>query len=177
MVENESINASLRGHESPDHCSLRQNLQSESSRNEESEKKRRKVVSQKGKLLVEISQGRKERLQILKRMGGKTEAVNSHNPVFTFFRNMAQTVIQFSPNIFADRRVFQLVGEMEAKQTNSFKVPFSQFFFRHFITNCCVTPVMVMSQLPSVVLLQSWSCPTSILSVIYRNVVVSKPNN
>jgi len=47
----------------------------------------------------------------------KTEAVNSHNPVFTFFRSMAQIVTQFPPNVIAETRVkvCHLVGEMEAK--------------------------------------------------------------
>jgi hypothetical protein len=81
------------------------------------EKKRRKVDSQKGKLLAEISRACVEQLQILKRMAKKTEAVNSHNPIYTFFRSMAQTVMQFPPNIIAETRVKvrQLVGEMEAK--------------------------------------------------------------
>jgi hypothetical protein len=109
--------------------------------------------------MAEISQGREEQLQILKRMTKKTEAVNSRNPVFTFFRTVAQSVMQFPPNIIAETRVkvCQLVGEMEAKarakETNSFGVPLSQFFF--------------VTSLPSTVLLRSWSCPTSILSLIY----------
>jgi len=55
VVENEGVSASLGRRESPNHCSLRQNLQSESNQNEGSEKKRRKVISQKGKRLAEIS--------------------------------------------------------------------------------------------------------------------------
>jgi hypothetical protein len=123
------------------------------------EKKRRKVNSRTGKLLADISRGHEERSQIFQRMAEKIEAVNSHNPVFTFFRSVAQTVTQFPSNIIAETRVkvCQLVGEMEtkawAKQTNSFGVPLSQFFF--------------VISLPNTVLLRSWSCPTSILSVIY----------
>jgi len=51
--------------------SYHMNLQNESSHSEGSEKKRRKVVSQKGKLLADIFRGREERLQILKRMAEK----------------------------------------------------------------------------------------------------------
>ena len=117
IVEDDGVNASLRRHESPDHCSLRQNLQNKTIWNERLEKKGHKVISQKGKLLAEICQGHEERLQILKRMAEKTEASDSHNPVFTFFRGMAQTEPQFSPNIIAKTRVkvCKLVGEMEGK--------------------------------------------------------------
>jgi hypothetical protein len=55
VIENDGVSESLGGHESPVHCIWRQNLQSESNQNEGSEKKRRKVISQKGKLLAEIS--------------------------------------------------------------------------------------------------------------------------
>jgi len=79
----------LKEHESRDDYSLRQILQNESNRSEESEKKRHKVVSQKEKLLADIFLGREERLEILKRMAEKTEESESHNPVFTFFRTMA----------------------------------------------------------------------------------------
>jgi len=50
-------------------------------------------------------------------MAEKTEAVNSHNPVFTCFRSMAQTVMQFPPIIITKTRVkvCQLIGEMETK--------------------------------------------------------------
>ena len=83
----------------------RQNLQNESNHSEESGKKRRKVVSQKGKLLADIFHGREERLQILKRMAEKTEEAGSHDPLFTFFRSMAQTVTQqFPPSIIAETR-------------------------------------------------------------------------
>ena len=117
IIENEGLNAFRKGHESTDDCSLRQNLQSEISGNEGQEKKRRKVVSQKEKLLVEISRGREERLKILKRMAEKTEMADSHNPVFTFLKSMVQTVTQFPPNIIAETRVkmCQLVAEMEEK--------------------------------------------------------------
>jgi len=96
---------------------LRQNLQNESNCSEGSEKKRRKVVSQKEKLLAHTFRGREERLQILKRMTEKTEEGESHNPVFTFFKSMAQTVTQFPPSITAETRVkiCQLVAQMEAK--------------------------------------------------------------
>ena len=50
----------LKEHESRDDYSLRQNLQNESNHSEESEKKRRKVVSQKEKLLADIFCGRDE---------------------------------------------------------------------------------------------------------------------
>ena len=71
VVEYEGVSASLKEHESRDDCSLRQNLQNESSHSEGSEKKRRKVVSQKEKLLADIFRGREERLHILKRMTEK----------------------------------------------------------------------------------------------------------
>jgi len=71
VVEYEGVSASLKEHESRDDCSLRQNLQNESSHSEGSEKKRRKVVSQKEKLLADIFRGREERWQILKRMAEK----------------------------------------------------------------------------------------------------------
>ena len=117
VVEYDGVRTSLRKHESRDDCSLRQNLQNESNRSEGSEKKRRKVVSQKEKLLADIFLGREERLQILKRMAEKTEEAESHNPVLTFFRSMAQTVTQFPPSIIAETRVkiCQLVAQMEAK--------------------------------------------------------------
>ena len=105
MAEYGDVSASLKEHDSRDDCSWRQNLQNESNRSEGSEKKRRKVVSQKEKLLADISRGREERLQILKRMAEKTEEAESHNSVFTFFRSMAQTVTQFPPSIIAETRV------------------------------------------------------------------------
>ena len=71
VVEYDGVSASLKEHESRDDCSLRQNLQNESSHSEGSEKKRRKVVSQKEKLLADIFRGREERWQILKRMAEK----------------------------------------------------------------------------------------------------------
>jgi hypothetical protein len=37
---------------------------------------------------------------MLKKWQKKTEAADSHNPVFTFFISMAQTVMQFPLNIF-----------------------------------------------------------------------------
>ena len=69
---------------------------------EGSEKKRRKDVSQKEKLLADIFCGCEEQLQILKRIAEKTEEAESHNPVFTFFKSMAQTVTQFTPSIIAE---------------------------------------------------------------------------
>ena len=76
--------------------------------------KRRKVASQKEKLLADIFRGREERLQILKRMAEEAE---SHNPVFTFFKSIAQTVTQFPPSIIAETRmkICQLVAQIEAK--------------------------------------------------------------
>ena len=71
VVEYDRVSASLKEHESRDDCSLRQNLQNESNRSEGSGKKRRKVLSQKEKLLANIFRGREERLQILKRMAEK----------------------------------------------------------------------------------------------------------
>jgi hypothetical protein len=68
VVECDGVSASLKEHETHDDCSFRQNLQNESNRSEGSETKRRKVVSQKEKLLADIFRGREERLQILKRM-------------------------------------------------------------------------------------------------------------
>ena len=117
VVEYDGVSASLKEHESRDDCSLRENLQNESSHSEGSEKKRRKVVSQKEKLLADIFRGREERLQILKRMAEKTEEAESRNPVFTFFKSMAQTVTQLPPSIIAETRVkiCQLVAQMEAK--------------------------------------------------------------
>jgi len=47
VIEYDGVSSSLKAHESRDDCSLRQNLQNESNRSEGSEKKRRKVVSQK----------------------------------------------------------------------------------------------------------------------------------
>jgi len=49
-------------------------------------------------------------------MAEKKEA-ESHNPVFTFCKSMAQTVTQFPPSITAETRVqiCQLVAQMEAK--------------------------------------------------------------
>jgi len=98
VVQYDGVSASLKEHESCDDCSLRQNLQNESNCSEES----RKVVSQKEKLLAHIFRGHEERLQILKRMAEKTEEAESHNPVFTFFKSMAQTVTQFPPSITAE---------------------------------------------------------------------------
>jgi len=117
VIEYDGVGSSLKERESRDDCNLRQNLQNESNRSEGSEKKRRKVVSQKEKLLADIFRGREERLQILKRMAEKTEEAESHNPVFTFFKSMAQTVTQFPPSIIAETRVkiCQLVAQMEAK--------------------------------------------------------------
>ena len=102
MVEYDGVSASLKEHESCDDCSLRQNLQNKSNHSEGSEKKRCKVVSQKEKLLADVFRGREERLQILKRMAEKTEEAESHNPVFKFFKSVAQTVTQFSPSITAE---------------------------------------------------------------------------
>ena len=128
--------ASLTEHESKDDCSLRQNLQNESNRSEGSEKKRRKIAIKK-KLLTNIFSGRDERLQILKRMAEKkTEEAESHNPVFTFFKSMAQTVAQFPPSITAETRVkiCQLVAQMEVKalheqnQATASGFPFHNFF-------------------------------------------------
>lgn len=48
VVENDGVSASLRGYKSPDHCSVRQNLQSETIQNEGLEEKRHKVISRKG---------------------------------------------------------------------------------------------------------------------------------
>jgi len=50
-------------------------------------------------------------------MAEKTEEAESNNPVFTFFKSMAQTVTQFPPSIIAETRVkiCQLVAQMEAK--------------------------------------------------------------
>jgi len=58
VVEHDDVSSSLKEHESRDDCSSRQNLQNESNRSEGSEKKRRKVVSQKEKLLADIFCGR-----------------------------------------------------------------------------------------------------------------------
>jgi len=162
VVENEGVSASLREHESPDHCSLRLNLQSESNGNEGSEKKRLKVISQKGKDLK--SSARKENFwqkfledvrndsKFLKEWQKKIEAVNSHNPVFTCFRSMAQTVMQFPPNIISKTRVkvCQLVGEMEAKplyeqnRPTALGCPYHNFSLS-FHYQVLVTPVVVMS--------------------------------
>jgi hypothetical protein len=81
VVEYDGVSASLEEHESRDDCSLRQNLQNESNRSEGSEKKRRKVVSQKVKLLVDIFRGRND-CRFLKEWQEKTEEAESHNPVF-----------------------------------------------------------------------------------------------
>ena len=50
-------------------------------------------------------------------MAKKTEEAEFHNPVFTFFKSMAQTVTQFPPSITAETQVkiCQLVAQMEAK--------------------------------------------------------------
>ena len=116
VVKYDGVSASLKVHKSRDNCSLRQNLQNECNRSEGSEKKRRKVVSQKEKLMADIFTGHEERLQILKRMAEKTEA-ESHNSVFTFFKSMAQIVTLFPPSIIAETRVkiCQLVAQIEAK--------------------------------------------------------------
>jgi hypothetical protein len=71
VVDYDGVSASLKERDSRDDCSLGQNLQNESNRSEGSQKKRRKVVSQKEKLLADIFRGREERLQILKRMAEK----------------------------------------------------------------------------------------------------------
>jgi len=136
VVECDDVSSSLKEHESRDDCSLRQNLQNKSNRSEGSEKKRRKVVSQKEKLLADIFRGHEERLQILKRMAEKTDA-ESHNLVFTFFKSMAQTVTQFPPSIIAETRVkiCQLVAQLEAKalheqnQARASGFPFHNFSF------------------------------------------------
>ena len=140
VVEYDGVSASLKEHESHDDCNLRQNLQNESNSSEGSEKKRRKVVSQKEKLLADIFRGREERLQILKRMAGKTEEAESHNPVFTFFKSMAQIVMRFPPSIIAETRVkiCQLVAQMEAKalheqnQARASGFPFHNFLSSSF---------------------------------------------
>ena len=153
VVEYDGVSASLKEHESRDECSLRQNLQNESNRSEGSEKKRRKVVSQNEKLLADIFHGREERLQILKRMTQKTEEAESHNPVFTFFKSMAQTVMQFPPTIIVETQVkiCQLVAQMEAKalheqnQVRASGFPLHNFFLPlHLISKCPVIPVTVM---------------------------------
>jgi len=136
VVEYDGVSSSLKEHESRDDCILRQNLQNESNRSEGSEKKRRKIAIKK-KLLTNIFSGRDERLQILKRMAEKkTEEAESHNPVFTFFKSMAQTVAQFPPSITAETRVkiCQLVAQMEVKalheqnQATASGFPFHNFF-------------------------------------------------
>ena len=99
MVEYDGVSGSLKERESCDDCGLRQNLQIERNCSGGSEKKRREVVSQKEKLLADIFRGHEEQLQILKRMAEKTEEAQSHNPVFTFFKCMAQTVMHFPPSI------------------------------------------------------------------------------
>ena len=91
-------------------------------------------------------------MQILKRMAEKTEEAESHNPVCTFFKSMAQTVTQFPPSIIAETRVkiCQLVAQMEAKalheqnQATASGFPSHHFFLLHLITMCPVIPVMVM---------------------------------
>jgi len=65
-------------------------------------RKKCKVVSQKEKPLADIFRGHEDRLQILKRMTEKTEESESHSPVFTFFRSMAQTVTHIPPSIIAE---------------------------------------------------------------------------
>ena len=132
---------------------MRQNLQNESNSSEGSERKRPKVVSQKEKLTADIFRGREERLQILKRMAEKTEEAEPHNPVFTFFKSMAQTVTHFPPSIIAETRmkICQLVAQMEAKalheqnQARASGFSFHNFFLPlHLISKCPVIPVTVM---------------------------------
>ena len=55
--------------------------------------------------------------RFLKEWQKKTEEAESHNPVFTSFKSMAQTVTQFPPSIIAETRVkiCQLFAQMEAK--------------------------------------------------------------
>ena len=68
-------------------------------------------------------------------MAEKKEA-ESHNPVFTFCKSMAQTVTQFPPSITAETRVqiCQLVAQMEAKalheqnQARASGFPFHNFY-------------------------------------------------
>ena len=131
---------------------MRQNLQNESNSSEGSERKRPKVVSQKEKLTADIFRGREERLQILKRMAEKTEEAEPHNPVFTFFKSMAQTVTHFPPSIIAETRmkICQLVAQMEAKalheqnQARASGFPFHNFTSSSFDLQCPVIPVTVM---------------------------------
>jgi len=137
VVEYDGVSASLKEHESRDDCSLRQNLQNESNRSEGSGKKKHKVVSQKEKLLADIFHWREDRLQILKRMAEKTEESESHSPVFTFVKSMAQTVTQFPPSIISETRVkiCQLIVQMgaqalhEQNQARALGFPFHNFFF------------------------------------------------
>jgi len=134
VVEYDSVSLSLKEHESHYDCCLRQNLRNEINRSEGSE--RRKVVSQKEKFLTDIFRRRKELLQILKRMAKKKKEAESHIPVFTFFKSMAQTVTHFPPSITAETRVkiCQQVAQMEVKalheqnQATAFHEPFLSTF-------------------------------------------------
>ena len=83
VVEYDGVSASLKEHESRDDCSLRQNLQNECSRSEGSEKKRRKVVSQKEKLLAGIFSGCED--QFLKEWQKKKQ--KSQNLVVLFLHS------------------------------------------------------------------------------------------
>ena len=84
MVQYDGVSASLKEHESREDCSLRQNLQNESSHSEGSEKeKKRKVVSQKEKLLADIFRGCED--QFLKEWQKKKQ--KSQNLVVLFLHS------------------------------------------------------------------------------------------
>ena len=82
MVESDGVSTSLGGYESPDHCGLRQNLQSKSNRNRGSERKDVKSSSRKENFGQKFPEGVSNDCIFLKEWQKKTEAADSHDPLF-----------------------------------------------------------------------------------------------
>jgi hypothetical protein len=105
-------------------------------------------------------------------MAEKPEEAESHNPLFTFIKSMAQTAAQDPSSIIAVTGVntCQLVAQVEAKaldeqnQARTSGFSFSQFFVFFILS-------------PSALLFLSQFCSASTLPDIRSNVVLSKPNN
>ncbi|XP_068084375.1 uncharacterized protein [Anabrus simplex] len=80
--------------------------------------KKRKAIFLKDRALDEIKKGRESRMAIMKQiLAIKSEGHKEDHPVIDFFKSMAKTVMEFSPELIAETRmkVCQIVTEMEMR--------------------------------------------------------------
>jgi hypothetical protein len=114
-------------------------------------------------------------------MGEITETPDSDNPVFTVFRNTAQSVEHFPPNIIAETRVniSQLLAEMEAKALCEQTRPRASVFPCHNYSSSfdyqvlCYPVTGTSRQLPVCQLLKR--CPLQAQQLIHEVTSASEP--